>query len=194
MLEAASVLVTMNEDPENREPRSIPERDSSSSSPRASAISDPLDEDEMSSRTSTPSQAESYVESKPVNFSRPRRQDSVSSVFSRSYQSTTATSWGPSSAPNDAAFSNYPRRFSHSRPSTAYVEEPDVTAAAEGLVSCSLGTPSVGPAHLDADIPPVPALPAKFANQYNRSPLANHPVEVDMTNDDYEGVFGRMES
>lgn len=206
MLEAASVLVAMNQD------RNADSSDTSSQSPVYSGASDPIEEDDdTSSRTSAPSQDDEGTASKPTAVRRPRRQDSYSSVFSRSYGSTAA-----SSLPVENGFHH--RRNSGSRPNTAgqaynqtYAEEQaDVTAAAESLLGVSIGTPQFRASHLSGDIPPVPPLPAKFAGQAAYSPYmrSQYTPDTDMSDeerryrmrqaveplDDDEGVFGSMDS
>lgn len=206
MLEAASVLVGMNQE------RNTDSSDTSSQSPAHSGASDPIEEDDdTSSRTSAPSQDDEYTASRPTAFRHPRRQDSYSSVFSRSYGSTAA-----SSLPAENGF--HQRWNSGSRPSTAghgygqtYAEEQaDVTAAAESLLGVSIGTPQFHTAHLPSDVPPVPPLPAKFAGQAVYSPYMGprYTPDNDLSDeerryrmrqaveplDDDEGVFGRMES
>jgi len=78
----------------------------------------------------------------------------------------------------------------------------DLAAAAEGLLSCSLGTPKVGAGRLGADIPPVPPVPAKYSDgtqqhtTAGRSTDGNH-VDVQMADEadaeDDEGIFGQMD-
>ncbi|KAB8343072.1 hypothetical protein FH972_022666 [Carpinus fangiana] len=220
LLEAASVLVAMNKDgPEDSAIQN--DSDMSGDSPAASGSSD-LHEDDAatsSSRTSTPSQDEA---AHGRGFKQhPRRQDSYSSAFSRSYQSTAATSLAASSLPADGADMYYRQWQGHSaRPSTSSSnkgyydreDQADVAAAAAGLLSCSLGTPKQH-AHLMPDVPPVPALPAKYIGhaQYHRSSASQHGdiemVEGRLDNiapqsyshvrgrseEDDDGVFGRME-
>lgn len=205
LLEAASVLVNMNQD----RPDSS---DTSSQSPMASGSSAAVDDEDNSSRTSTPSQDQDNDDdfaTKPTSFRNPRRQDSYSSVFSRSYQSTAA-----SSMPNDVF--SHRHWTSSSRPSTAgagagqsYAEEQaDIAAAAEGLVSCSIGTPQFRPTSMHTDVPPVPPLPAKFAAQASPYLLPQYEGSADVDTSDEErrfrararraeedddGVFGKME-
>jgi len=221
LLEAASVLVTMNQaGSAPLVPSSQLENEMSSDSPGASGSSEPRDDDDSSSRTSTPSQQDETVAVKTMHFSRPRRQDSYSSAFSRSYQSTSAASFAASSAPNDNGFSFYrqwssnPRRQSiagHSSNGSQYDsdEQADVAAAAEGLLSCSLGPPKTGPFQSGSDIPPVPPLPARFAQQnesrrsdFTASPRvarqfglayshhSDYQPDIDMEDDE---IFGHME-
>lgn len=198
MLEAAAVLLDMTKEPDNS--------DTSSQSPAASGSSNVIDEDDSSSRTSTPSQDDEYTASKPTAFRHPRRQDSESSVFSRSFGPTAA-----SSLPAQNAFHQRWNSGS-SRPTTAtsqtYAEEQaDITAAAEGLVGVSIGTPQFRASQLPSDVPPVPPLPAKFASQAAYSPYlrAQYTPDAEMSDDDRryrthaiaededEGMFGSME-
>lgn len=201
MLEAAAALLEMTKEPDNS--------DTSSQSPAASGSSNVIDEDDNSSRTSTPSQDDEYsaeyTASNPTAFRHTRRQDSGSSVFSRSYGSTAA-----SSLPAQNAFHQRWNSGS-SRPTTAtsqtYAEEQaDITAAAEGLVGVSIGT-QFRTSQLPTDVPPVPPLPAKFASQAAYSPYlrAQYTPDAEMSDDDRryrthaivedddEGMFGRME-
>lgn len=204
--------MTMNQDgPPGSENAVQGESDESSDSPPASGSSDPQ-EDDQSSRTSSPSQQEETTsEAKDMPYRHPIRQDSYASTLSRSYQSTSATSFAPSSGPHDGSELHYSRRPSfHRRPSTASLyeseENPEVVAAAQGLLSCSLGTPTHGPTQLPPDVPPVPPLPEKFARQASRpvSLQSMKHADVDMAGvqpytlhghneEEDDGVFGRME-
>lgn len=192
MLEAASVLVAMTGESQ------ADLSDTSSQSPLASGSSEPIEDDENSSRTSTPSQEDEYQGAEPKSYRNPRRQDSYSSVFSRSYGSTAA-----SSLPTDNGFHH--RWGSGSRPGTSqsYAEEQaDINAAAEGLVGVSIGTPQFRASHFSSDVPPVPPLPAKFAHQAMSPDLrpAYSPIEIldnehryQIRPEEEEGMFGRME-
>ena len=201
----------------NHEGPSIPEHaiqgesDNSSESPAFSGSSDPRDDDQ-SSRTSSPSQQDEIGFEKAMPYRQPPvRQDSYGSTLSRSYQSNSGASIAASSFPNDTGDL---RLFNPSTPSrrpsaTSQVEHednPEIVAAAQGLLSCSLGTPSHGPTKLPPDVPPVPPLPEKFAKQASRpvSLPQTMPVGVGMegcrlvgglvrADDDDDEVFGRME-
>ncbi|KAL9056844.1 MAG: hypothetical protein Q9162_002715 [Coniocarpon cinnabarinum] len=205
LLEAASVLMSMNTSEAPPSENAIQESESSGESPAASGASD---KDEESSRTSTPSQL-GDVRYKPIPPpTRPSRQDSYNSAYSRSYASTSAHSFAASSAPTDQTDMYWYHPSSRRRPSSSSQsfysgdEQADVAAAAEGLVSCSLGTPKHGPAHLPDDIPPVPPLPAQFAHHASR-PVSftnkHSSADIDMhevperDEDDEDGVFGTME-
>ncbi|KAI9721862.1 MAG: hypothetical protein M1828_004957 [Chrysothrix sp. TS-e1954] len=218
LLEAASVLVGMNNDGTTKDTESAIQVDSdlSSDSPHLSGSSERHDDD-TSSRTSTPSQEDDMPgQSKAARMRPPKRQDSYSSVYS---YTTPAVARRASGNPYDTADSSYYRRYSYERrPSTAGMsstgsqydseEQADVTAAAEGLLSCSLGTPNHSSSRLPPDVPPVPPVPAKFAKQM--SPLQGSRYgDLEMTDarplsstitatripedDEDEGVFGHME-
>lgn len=211
LLEAASVLVNMNQDAPVIADSSAIQNDSdmSSDSPAPSGFSDIRDDDDMSSRTSTPSQQdEQGLRARKIN--RPQRQDSYSETLSRSYQSAVS-----SSAPGEDGDLPYFKQWSSSsnrRPSTSGMssaesqydaeDQTDVAVAAQSLLSCSLGTPKHGPTLVSPDIPPVPPLPAKFITQ--AVGVGQHQQrEIDMmgselsrertiTEED-EGIFGTME-
>ena len=183
--------------------------DNSYESPAASGSSDVRDDD-MSSRTSTPSQQDEttfYADNgKPIK-NQPYRQNSYSSAHS--YQSTSGTSLGPSSVPNESHEFGLSRPSGgHRRPSSASYYEgnedvPEVIAAAEGLLRCSLGsTPKHHSVQLPPDVPPVPPLPAKFRHNQAR-PLSSDAIrDVQMAEAglfpgrgevEDDGFFGRME-
>ncbi|KAF7197122.1 hypothetical protein HII31_01547 [Pseudocercospora fuligena] len=149
LLEAASVLVAMNQD-------GTGSNDSdNSSSPAASGSSDMRDGDEELSSTETtppPQSEQAYRDSK--------RFSNNSSIYSRSYQSVFSSG----SMPNGEHDANNYRwsGSSHSRPATANTsiaesyrgdEDPQDLAAAVGLLSCSYGTPRSGPTAMP-DVPP----------------------------------------
>ena len=166
LLEAASVLVAMNQEAGAETTRSS-DSEQSYTSPAASGFSDR--EGSMSSIETTPPPHGEYP------YGHHKRVSNASSGFSRSYQSV---------------FSNGPyqhrRQWSTSsnRPGTAQTaltesypgEDQADLAAAVGLLSCSYGTPQTGPVSMPADVPPVPPLPEK----YQSLPRSLHPREVEM--------------
>lgn len=177
LLEAASVLVAMNQD--SPEPGDISKIDSdqSSASPAASGTSEFQD---MSSTDTTPPPQldEAELATNPAHSSRigrAKRYSSNSSGYSRSYQSAPSGSGYAGSAPNGfASFSHYHQSKNERRPSTSGVidagrstadEDEASLAAAVELLSCSFGTPRSGPVILPPDVPPVPPLPARFLEQ-----------------------------
>ncbi|KAF2773959.1 hypothetical protein EJ03DRAFT_340780 [Teratosphaeria nubilosa] len=194
LLEAASVLVAMNQDANGTNDSD------NSSSPAASGSSDMRDEELSSAETTPPPQTDSYRDSK--------RFSNNSSTYSRSFQSVFSES-----APHGESGFGHQRNWSTSsnRPGTANTsiadsyrgEDPQDLAAAVGLLSCSYGTPKTGPTQLASDVPPVPPLPAKYANNFARS-YRTHQVDVDMEDeidsahdrhDDVdEGMFGKMDA
>ncbi|EME87930.1 uncharacterized protein MYCFIDRAFT_85891 [Pseudocercospora fijiensis CIRAD86] len=201
LLEAASVLVAMNQD------GSAANDSDNSSSPAASGSSDMRDGDEELSSTETtppPHSEEPYRDNK--------RFSNNSSIYSRSYQSVFSSGSMPNAEP-DANIYRW-SASSNSRPATANTsiaesyhgdEDPQDLAAAVGLLSCSYGTPRSGPTAMP-DVPPVPPLPAKYQNQ-GYSNFRNQGEDVDMDDDDDSlddephgrhddtelGMFGKMD-
>lgn len=151
MLEAASVLVTMNVDgtPENGP---NPESDASSGSPGFSGSSDP--HDELSSAETTPPPMSDAAVAVPHS----KRYSTGSAGFSRSYRSVPSSSF----AESIASPALNPRRFSGAdqRPSTSGTDDGGLAAAAELL---NFGTPRTMPVQ-EPDIPPVPPLPQQYQN------------------------------
>ena len=175
LLEAASVLVGMNQD-SSASPESVKTNDSdqSSDSPAASGTSEPLDDEFSSSaETTPPPTSEQAYSSHAFITGRSKRDSSSSSAFSRSYQSAPSSSL-PGAPPSvGTSYGSYyhpgiPRRPSASgftllNNPTLDEDEAELARAVESL--CSFGTPRTGSVHLPPDIPPVPPLPARFAGQ-----------------------------
>lgn len=175
LLEAASVLVGMNQD-SSASPESVKTNDSdqSSDSPATSGTSEPIDDEYNSSaETTPPPTSEQAYSSHAFSTVRSKRDSSSSSAFSRSYQSAPSSSL-PGAPPSvGTSYGSYyhpgiPRRpsasgFILSNNLTLDEDEAELARAVESL--CSFGTPRTGPVHLPADIPPVPPLPARFAGQ-----------------------------
>ncbi|KAF2183211.1 hypothetical protein K469DRAFT_728245 [Zopfia rhizophila CBS 207.26] len=165
LLEAASVLVAMNQEGETAR-----DSDHSSASPPASRSSD-MREDELSSTDTTPPPqiddhaVGSYPRSQFGHHSSKRYSTNSSSAYSQSYQSTVFSDNGHGG--HYRQWSNVSDRPTTSGTSVAgsyHDDENDQAdlAAAVGLLSCSYGTPKTGPVALPPDVPPVPPLPAKF--------------------------------
>jgi hypothetical protein len=160
LLEAASVLVAMNQENESGSEHSV--------SPPASGSSD-LRDDLSSTDTTPPPQMDDHVGSFPRshygNRSSKRYSTNSSSAYSQSYQSAIFSDHGNSG--HYRQWSNVSDRPTTSGTSVAgsyHEDENDQAdlAAAVGLLSCSYGTPKSGPVSLPPDVPPVPPLPAKF--------------------------------
>jgi hypothetical protein len=175
LLEAASVLVTMNADSPSPppEPLQIQDSEGSSASPGFSGSSEPQD-DPSSAETSPPPMSDGVY---PVPDH--KRQSTSSAGFSRSYRSIPSSSYAESLISPGLP----PQRYSVDyRPSTSGTDDGGLSAAAELL---NFGTPRTRPAHISADVPPVPPLPERYqagnrfvANScetaiYN--PLSMHP-------------------
>jgi len=173
LLEAASVLVAMNQDG-NTPPDSAKEfhSDEDSASPAASGSSGHRD-GLSSADTTPPPQAEgqmglSYSSS---NYNNRTKRYSSGNGFSRSYQSApSAKPFYAGSAPNGSGFGHYRQQSGDHRPLSSGIgiggqEDEAGLAAAVELLSCSFGTPRTGPVTLPPDVPPVPPLPACYQSQ-----------------------------
>ncbi|KAK5142365.1 hypothetical protein LTR04_002255 [Oleoguttula sp. CCFEE 6159] len=165
LLEAASVLVAMNQEgPTPPDSARLRDSDHSSASPAASGSPDPQEDDPSSAGATPPPQ-----DNAASRHGQSKRHSDNSSAYSRSYQSTVFSS---ESAPNmHNGFSHYRQCSADNRPPTAGTsvagsyrdeEEQADLAAAVGLLSCSFGTPKSGPTTLQSDVPPVPPLPERF--------------------------------
>ncbi|KAF2757819.1 hypothetical protein EJ05DRAFT_500349 [Pseudovirgaria hyperparasitica] len=163
MLEAASVLVAMNQEPEESK-----YSDHSSASPPAS--SSDAREDSVSSTETSPG-PETYTARNPHRYS------GASSAYSHSYQS--GNSIFSESAPSQGFASHHRQWSSDGRPTTSGTsiagsnyggddESADLVAAVN-LLSCSQGSNKSGPTLLPPDVPPVPPVPARYLdNGINR--------------------------
>ncbi|KAL9577028.1 MAG: hypothetical protein Q9212_006641 [Teloschistes hypoglaucus] len=179
LLEAASVLVGMNQD------SSVPpdtaktiESDHSSASPDISAPSELYDDDISSAETTPPPTSEPVYAQDSFSAIQDKRHSGTSSAFSRSYQSAPSSSYAAGSMPSSSYGQQYPYQR---RPSTSGTlsasqlavdeEEAGLAAAVQSL--CSFGTPRTGPVHLPPGVPPVPPLPAQYAAQKTKRLSAN---------------------
>ncbi|CRG85741.1 hypothetical protein PISL3812_02763 [Talaromyces islandicus] len=157
LLEAATVLVAMNQDgPEN-------ESDNSSASPDASSEL----HDGISSAETTPPPADDYEDAADL-------EKHHSSAFSRSYHSIASSSYADS-GPFSPAFSHFRHSSIDTRPSTAETmaghEDDDSDAAdlAAAIRLCNFGTPRSSAQTMANDVPPVPPLPARYLSQQGAS-------------------------
>ncbi|XEU97040.1 hypothetical protein FSHL1_002326 [Fusarium sambucinum] len=167
LLEAASVLVTMNGIEGNAvtPPESTKDFQSEvgSSSPATSRYSDP--EERQSSADTTPPPLTEGVSVNGTSY----RNKRYSNGYARSYQS--AASFGAGSVPYGSGFGHYRQPSNdHHRPSSsgrnATGEDDRDLAAAVELLSCSFGSNNGSrPAMTPADAPPVPPLPAQYLDQ-----------------------------
>ncbi|KAL8949828.1 MAG: hypothetical protein Q9222_004093 [Ikaeria aurantiellina] len=171
LLEAASVLVGMNQDgPEPPDSAKITESDHSSASPDVSATSELQDDYISSAETTPPPMNDPPSFHDTFSTARTKRYSGISSAFSRSYQSAPSSSFFGGSIPSSSYGQQYP---SQRRPSTSGVssagqpipDEDEAALAAAVQSLCSFGTPRSGPVHLPPDVPPVPPLPAQYAGQ-----------------------------
>ncbi|KAL9121539.1 MAG: hypothetical protein Q9187_001910 [Circinaria calcarea] len=185
LLEAASVLVTMNQD-SSVPPDSVKASDSDDSpaSPAASGYSEIQDDDTSSVETSPPPLSENAYMPENSEIRESKRYSSNSSTFSRSYQSIPSGSVAASSMPTTASYGSYRHGGYQRRPSTsgvgttgpsAFDDEAGLAAAVE---LCNFGTPRTGPIQLPPDIPPVPPLPERYQSHNAKLPISSidYPV------------------
>jgi hypothetical protein len=180
LLEAASVLVGMNQDgPTPPDSAKDFQSDQDSASPADSGSSG--QHDGLSSADTTPppqTEAHGVHSYTGSSFTSRTKRYSSGNSFSRSYQS--APSSNPlyaGSAPNGSGFGQYHPQSSERRPLSSGIsigaqEDEAGLAAAVELLSCSFGTPRSGPVTLPPDVPPVPPLPARYQSYQNQSVLS----------------------
>ncbi|KAL1971079.1 hypothetical protein VTN77DRAFT_30 [Rasamsonia byssochlamydoides] len=159
LLEAATVLVNMNQDSSSAagEPRDI-ESDHSSASPAASSE---LRDGTSSTETTPPPMDDEMTDSDK------RYSVNGSSAFSRSFQSVPSSSYNGSGPLHSPAFSHFRQSSVDTRPSTAgttTMDDDDSDLAAATRL-CNLGTPRSKPVAMSPDVPPVPPLPARYLGQ-----------------------------
>lgn len=179
LLEAASVLVGMNQDePAATDAGKPNDSDHSSASPAASGTSEIQDDFLSSAETTPPPSGEGPYTGESFRTARPESNSGVSSLFSRSYQSAPSSSLPRDSAAAMGSFygrSRSPAR--RRRPSsssygspTYFAADDDTTSLAAAVELVNFGTPSSRPVHLPPDVPPVPPLPARYVEEYNTGP------------------------
>lgn len=165
LLEAATVLVNMNQDDV---PEHSPEAESELSSASPGASSDIRDG--ASSAETTPPPVDEREEDDdfemsgmPANWTK-RPSIGNASAFSRSYQSIPSSSYTGSAPLHSPAFSHFRKSSVDTRPSTAdtRLHEDDEADLAAAIGLCNFGTPRTGPVSNTPDVPPVPPLPARY--------------------------------
>ncbi|KAM0224954.1 hypothetical protein ACHAQD_001753 [Fusarium lateritium] len=169
LLEAASVLVTMNGMESNGDtpPESTKDfqSEAGSSSPAASGYSDPVERQSSADTTPPP-----VAEGVNVNGTSYRNKRSSSNAgYARSFQSASATSYA-GSVPYGSGFGHYRQPSNDHRPGSsgrnATGEDDRDLAAAVELLSCSFGSNNGSrTATIPEDAPPVPPVPAQYLGQ-----------------------------
>ncbi|KAE8350790.1 putative C2H2 finger domain protein [Aspergillus coremiiformis] len=170
LLEAASVLVNMNQDgpPEGAEAES--EISSASPDPSselrgglssAETTPPPMDEDDEDDDDMSP---EPIME-KRFGVS------NASGLLSHSYQSVPSSSFTGSAPWPSPAFSHYRQPSIDTRPSTAEAKlhEDDEADLAAAIGLCTFNTPRTRPVPMSPSVPPVPQLPSRFLDQAGES-------------------------
>ncbi|KAK3375316.1 hypothetical protein B0H63DRAFT_275742 [Podospora didyma] len=170
LLEAASVLVAMNNNPTGTTPPDSARdfnSDQDSASPAASGYSEQHD---RSSADTTPPPQSDTVAVANASYKSFAKRHSSGSGFARSYQSAPYLGSITGSIPNGSGFGHFRQLSQDQRPTSSGKnatgqEDRDLAAAVE-LLSCSFGSnPGSRTVHLPADAPPVPPLPAQYLEQ-----------------------------
>lgn len=189
LLEAASVLVNMNQDAATP-PDSAKDfqSDQDSASPAASGFSEQRD-GESSADTTPPPQADMFNTYSSGSYTSRHKRYGSGQSFSRSYQSAPSAGPYPGSVPSTSAFGHYRDHSHEMRPLSSGLsrnQEDDGLAAAVELLSCSFGssgTPRSVPVTLPEDAPPVPHIPAQYLGQssFSGSTLtpSHHPRQTE---------------
>ncbi|EFQ98083.1 hypothetical protein MGYG_01119 [Nannizzia gypsea CBS 118893] len=193
LLEAASVLVTLNEPvSEEQAARAAAsgsgDSDRSSTSPTVSGISELRDGLSSTETTPPPTGDDGALSKSNDPYRYPSSHSSYNNYnhnhsFSQSLQSIPSASFA--SASSVPSYSPARSHFRHSstdtRPSTADtngVLDDDAAGLAAAIELCNFGTPRSGPMAIPEEVPPVPPLPARFLGQSVGSTMAlanNHP-------------------
>ncbi|KAJ5130345.1 uncharacterized protein N7515_006384 [Penicillium bovifimosum] len=166
LLEAASVLVTMNHDDPPDESAEL-ELESELSSGSPDALSEMRDGISSTETTPPPMDSEEdddfEMSGVPAQWA---KRPSVSNVsgFSHSYQSIPSSSYNDSAPLHSPTFSHFRNSSIDTRPSTAdtRLHEDDEADLAAAIGLCNFGTPRTGPVSMTPDVPPVPPLPARY--------------------------------
>lgn len=175
LLEAASVLVQMNNNKDAASPpdsaRDFASEPESAASPAASGYSDQHD-GRSSADTTPPPQAEAYLSG--FGYRDAFKRYSNGSAYSRSYQSTASNGFMPDSIPSSnpfgSPFGHRRQGSSDRRPPSSGMgssgkEDRDLAAAVE-LLSCSFNSNGGSrDARFPQDAPPVPPLPMEYLDQ-----------------------------
>lgn len=181
LLEAASVLVTMNQDG-TTPPDSAKDfqSDQDSASPAASGSSEP--QDRASSADTTPPPGDMFNTYSTGSYTGRHKRYSSGHGFSRSYQSapSAANPLYSGSAPKGSGFGHYRQPSHERRPLSSGInanQEDDGLAAAVELLSCSFGSANsrTMPVTLPEDAPPVPHIPARYLSQNSFSATSMTP-------------------
>ncbi|KAL7627058.1 hypothetical protein AAE478_003834 [Parahypoxylon ruwenzoriense] len=169
LLEAASVLVAMNNKDVTTPPDSAKDftSETESVSPAASGYSDPRDSHSSADTTPPPLQPEAFIATNTLAYRTAPKRNSNGSAYSRSFQSAASMPFFPGSLPNGGGFGHYRHGSSDRRPPSSGMnstgqDDRDLAAAVE-LLSCSINSNGgTRDARLPEDAPPVPPLPAQY--------------------------------
>ncbi|KAK2767424.1 hypothetical protein FQN54_003580 [Arachnomyces sp. PD_36] len=168
LLEAASVLVNMNEEPElTQDGLPAVESDGSSASPTASGSLE-FRNGVSSTETTPPPTGEEGTSIPYPGYSHHAKNYSINSnsAFSRSFQSIPSSSINGSAPSLSPAMSHFRQSsIDHGSSNDLGGLDDDEAGLAAAIELCHFGTPRTGPVPMSPDVPPVPPLPARFLGQ-----------------------------
>jgi hypothetical protein len=180
LLEAASVLVAMNNTPDAAAAAAAPTTttppdsardfisDRDSASPAASGYSE--QPDRGSADTTPPPQLDA-IHAANASYRSFGKRYSSGNILSRSYQTAPYASSAAGSVPSVSGFGHIRQLSQDQRPTSSGMnatgQDDRELAAAVELLSCSFNSNGGGSrtVHLPADAPPVPPLPAQYLDQ-----------------------------
>ncbi len=190
LLEAASVLLAMNQDG-TTPPDSAKDSQSDQDSASPAASASPEQNDGASSTDTTPPPQVDMFNAYSTGSYTGRHKRYSGQGFSRSYQSApSANHIHGSSIPSGSLFGHYRHQSHERRPLSSGIDcnqEDEGLAAAVELLSCSFGStgtpktvPRAAPVTLPADAPPVPHIPAQYLSQtIFPSSTLTHPLQTE---------------
>lgn len=182
LLEAASVLVTMNHNDPAEDSAELESVVSSSGSPgdAHSELRDGLSSAETTPPPMDEEEDDDFeMSGMPTQWTKRPSVNNVSAL-SRSYQSIPSSSYNDSVPLHSPNFSHIRNSSIDNRPSTAKtrLHEDDEADLAAAIGLCSFGTPRTGPVSMTLDVPPVPALPARYLDSSPQSVQSRPNMEA----------------
>jgi len=189
LLEAASVLLTMNQDA-TTPPDSAKDFQSDQDSASPPASGSEQHDGASSADTTPPPQTDMFNTYGSGSYIGRHKRYNSGHSFSRSYQSAPSAHYlHGGSVPSGSGFGHYRQPSQERRPPSSGIsrnQEDEGLAAAVELLSCSFGstgTPRSIPVTLPEDAPPVPHIPAQYLSQsaFSGSALApsHHPRQTE---------------
>ncbi|KAF7587888.1 hypothetical protein BBP40_006624 [Aspergillus hancockii] len=182
LLEAASVLVNMNQDDPPVEAAEVESEVSSVSPDASSELRDGLSSAETTPPPMDEDDEDDGMSPEPTMEKR-FSVSNASGFLSHSYQSVPSSSFTGSAPWASPAFSHYRQSSIDTRPSTAEAKlhEDDEADLAAAIGLCNFGTPRTRPVPMSPSVPPVPPLPSRFLDQAGASGSESQSLDQSTT-------------